>query len=599
MLRDLEGTKQSRQKAFNYWELRADTNSARVLELPVSSELPVDRGWGMEVLDHSPDAIDLTRLNDGAMVLKNHNPNEDIGVIEKAWIKTRKLYVRVKFDTHELAERMFQSVKNGIFRNVSIGYEIQEVSVGSRDGYPVYTAIRWLPLEISFVTVPADPTVGVGRAYNPKSQTTETGEGKMVTVNDVRSIYALADQQKLGHAWANECIEEGLNIQQARSRALEKLQARQSPIAAGIGMNEMLGLTAREKQGYSFCRALLSASDPRNKSPELEISDAIAQRIGKPTQGIYIPLGELPRSRAMSTRATYQAGTPTQGAEAVALDIGSLIEVLREQLVLGDMITYLQGLQGDLDLPKQTGQSTAYWVGESQNITRSESTFGTVSLRPHTVGCLSRYSQRMLLQASFDIEQFVIRDLTRNIAVEIDRAIINGSGAGNQPTGIMQTAGIGSVALGTNGGALTRAATLEMMSQVADSNAPLNECCYLLNSKTLAHGMGINLDAGSGEFLVKPMDGMPGTYAINGMPAKVTNLMPSNLTKGTGTNLSAMIFGRFSDIHLGMWSVLEVLPNPYGDGYASGDVEVRAMQTLDVGITRETSFSLASDIVTV
>jgi hypothetical protein len=114
-----------------FLELNPNITQERTIELSVSSETPYFRWFGYEELDHSPEAVDLSRFNDGANVLFNHNRDDYIGIIQKAWLDGGKLYNRILFDTHELAEKIYQSIKSGIVRNVSIGYEINELNLSS------------------------------------------------------------------------------------------------------------------------------------------------------------------------------------------------------------------------------------------------------------------------------------------------------------------------------------------------------------------------------------------------------------------------------------------------------------------------------------
>ena len=139
--------------------------------LSFSSEEPYQRYWGAEVLDHSEGAVDLTRINEIGCLLFNHNRDAVIGKIAKAWIESGRGMAEVEFDSDEESERIFQKVANGTLKGVSVGYQIEsweEVAQGkqSADGKaigPAAIARKWTPYEISIVSVPADPTVGVGR----------------------------------------------------------------------------------------------------------------------------------------------------------------------------------------------------------------------------------------------------------------------------------------------------------------------------------------------------------------------------------------------------------------------------------------------------
>lgn len=143
----------------------------RVFRISFSSETPVDRFWGKEILDHSPSAVDLTRLNEIGCVLYNHDRDKVIGKVNRAWIEDGRGLAEIEFDTDAESEIIFQKVRSGTLKGVSVGYQIastEEVQPGqtSTDGRftgPCEIARRWWPLEVSIVSVPADETVGVGR----------------------------------------------------------------------------------------------------------------------------------------------------------------------------------------------------------------------------------------------------------------------------------------------------------------------------------------------------------------------------------------------------------------------------------------------------
>lgn len=144
----------------------------RKFTLSFASEEPYERWYGVEILDHSPDAVDLSRLNEIGCLLYNHNRDAVIGRVNRAWLDGGRAYAEVEFDTDEESEVIFQKVKSGTLKGVSVGYCIEDmetVQAGktSTDGRftgPCEVARRWQPYEISIVSVPADSTVGVGRA---------------------------------------------------------------------------------------------------------------------------------------------------------------------------------------------------------------------------------------------------------------------------------------------------------------------------------------------------------------------------------------------------------------------------------------------------
>ena len=162
-------------------------NSIRALEgegnerkfiLSFSSEEPYERLWGTEILDHSEGAVDLTRINEIGCMLYNHNRDKVIGKINKAWIEDNRGMAEVEFDSDEESEIIYQKVSSGTLKGVSVGYQIdswEEVmpnkqSADGRFTGPCDIARKWTPYEISIVSVPADPTVGVGRELEEAEQ---------------------------------------------------------------------------------------------------------------------------------------------------------------------------------------------------------------------------------------------------------------------------------------------------------------------------------------------------------------------------------------------------------------------------------------------
>ena len=253
--------------------LRADNGSLigqdLTLELSVSSEEPYLRFWYYEVLDHSTDAINLSRFNDGANVLYNHKPDDYIAVIEKAWIEDNKLYCKCRFSSNELAAKIVADINAGILRNVSIGYMVDELVLEkkSQTDANTYRATSWTPYEFSIVTIPADATVGVGRSYDespvedlppenpevadlpPKERGLPVIEEKTmdetttieINETDIRqqerdrlsSLYALGEQYKQYDCQGiiEKAINEGLTIEATRSLVLDRVVEKQKPLA--------------------------------------------------------------------------------------------------------------------------------------------------------------------------------------------------------------------------------------------------------------------------------------------------------------------------------------------------------------------------------
>ena len=173
------------------------------------------------------------------------------------------------------------------------------------------------------------------------------------------------------------------------------------------------------------------------------------------------------------------------------------------------------------------------------------------------------------------------------LADAINTAAINGSGSSNQPTGILQTTGIGSVAGGTNGLAPHLDHLLDLKKEVAVDNADVATCGYLTNAKVEA--VFAKLKDSDAAYLLSPYGTELGRTQIAGRRLEISNNVPSNLTKGSGTNLSAIVYGNFADLLIGMFGQLEILVDPYTD-FAKGTVGVRALQSIDIAVLHAESF---------
>ena len=184
--------KQLRRAAL--FERNAVDEEARTVEISFSSEISVERWFGMEILSHDESAVDLSRLNNRAPVLEDHFSRQ-IGVVEKAWIADRKGHASLRFSKNPQGEEVFKDILDGIRSNVSVGYQVKKFEVDEESNPKIYRAVKWMPFEISIVSIPADSDVGVGRslseaeAYEPEIVNTKRGMEE--PSNDAPAIFAV------------------------------------------------------------------------------------------------------------------------------------------------------------------------------------------------------------------------------------------------------------------------------------------------------------------------------------------------------------------------------------------------------------------------
>lgn len=175
-------------------EFRAVEGEDRVVELSFSSEIIVERWWGAEILDHSDGCVDLSRLSEMGCVLFNHKRDIVIAKVEKAWIENNRGKAKIRFDEDEESDKIYQKVKSGTLRGVSTGYIVNnwesvlpgKKSLDGRFKGPCEIAKRWMPYEISIVSVPADASVGVGRSMEPVNGITADYYSRQLQINKAK-----------------------------------------------------------------------------------------------------------------------------------------------------------------------------------------------------------------------------------------------------------------------------------------------------------------------------------------------------------------------------------------------------------------------------
>ena len=585
-LRSMEGRyKRSELTTF-------DEVEERTYEFPFSSEFPVARYFGNEILSHEGESADLSRLNDGAPLLFNHNPERVIGVVERAYIdgNKRRGYARVRFSRNAFAQEILGDVKDGVLRNVSFGYSIDKMEErGSGD----YVATAWSPYEISVVSIPADNTVGIGRSLVPtpdaasaapspdplppmentapdlavvRAEAVEAERTRISSINALCTKHRMAD---LGQ----QLVESGRSIDEARAAVLDKLNVPQETVNMSAAE---IGLSAQESRRFSFLRAINYLANPTDRSAreaaafEIEASDAAAAKLGRQSRGITIPQDVL--------RRDLNVGTASAGGNLVAtdLDAGSFIDLLRNASALDQAgATVLTGLTGNVAIPRQSGAGTAYWVAESGVPTESQQTVDQVSLTPKTVAAFTDYSRRLMLQSSIDVENMIRTDLATVLALKIDLAGLYGTGSNSEPLGLKLTTGVGTENFGLATPTFAEVVALE--SDVATANALAGSPVYLMNAAMRGGLKTKAKDAGSGLFV---MEG----DLVNGYRGVLSNQVASG----------DLWFGNFADLIIGYFSGLDLMVDPYTHS-TSGTVRVVAMQDVDIAVRHPESFTRGND----
>lgn len=589
----------------------------RTVELAFSSEMPVERFFGIEILSHDQGSVVMDRIIDGAPLLNNHNMDEQIGVVETVNIGNDRVgRAVVRFSRSQKAEEIFQDVIDGIRKKVSVGYIVHHM-IEDEEEDDKWIVDRWEPIEISLVSIPADSSVGVGRALEFEYHLTEVdtpeekekeeknmpeGNENKVDVkviadtarkeelNRIREIQSIGD--KHGHRdLANEFIKEGRSLNEFRTAVLEKMGTIKK-----VEEKADLGMGQKEVKEYSIARAIKALVSGRRQDAqyEFEVSEEIAKRTGKDPRGFFVPNDILKRDLTV--------GSPTAGGNLKATNLlaSSFIEVLRNKLVIRGLgAQILEGLVGDVAIPSLTAATAAYWVAENTAPTEGAPTFGQATLKPKTVGAYVDLSRRLIQQSTPAIESIIQNDLAQSLAIAIDAAAVHGRGEAtyNEPLGIVGVSGIGSVVGGTDGAAPTWAHIIDLESKVSAANADIGNLAYLTNAKARGKLKGTYKNATYGEIPIWE-NGQDGNGLVNGYKGVASNIVASNLVKGSsGAVCSAIIFGNWADLILGMWGALDINIDTATHS-TQGAVRVVAFQDVDVAVRHAASFAAMLDVLT-
>lgn len=363
-----------------------------------------------------------------------------------------------------------------------------------------------------------------------------------------------------------------------------------------------IGMERKDLRNWSLVRAIRAMDAARRgerqawKGAELELeaSQAVAQRTGMEPQGFYVPFDVL-ESRDLTK------GTATAGGHTVATDLlaQSFIELLRNRLILNAVgATMLTGLVGDIAIPRQTSGATAYWVGEGSAPTESQQAVDQVTMTPHTAGAFTDYSRKLMKQSSIDVEAFVRNDLAAVLGLAIDYAGLHGDDGSdaNQPDGLAQLSGIGSVVGGDNGAAPTWLNLVALETEVTVDNADVGRLAYLSNAKVRGKLKGTPRTATCGDIMIWETNA--GNTPVNGYPFLVSNQVASDLDKGSASGVcSAIFFGNWADMIIGMWGGLDIMVDPYTHS-TSGTMRVVALQDVDFAFRHAQSFAAMLDALT-
>ena len=397
-------------------------------------------------------------------------------------------------------------------------------------------------------------------------------------VEAVRAMDATADK-----AAYDAAVQKAVDLTTELDSAT-KIEAAQQRLAE----KQFAQLEQDAQRSFSIVKFLREASEGKLTGLEADVAEMGAkeyERLGLTKKGFVLP------SAALRASAGQNYTTNADGGYAKSEMAPRYIDGLKERMAvvkLGAIV--LSDLVGSLPLVG-AGSMTAQWLAEGASASVSKSTFARVTMTPHRNAIIGAFSKDLLRQTSIDVEQIVWNKIQQAHAELLESAAIAGTGSSNQPTGILSTTGIGSVAIGTNGGPITWAKVVELETKVNAANGNRGKLAYLTNAKVIGDLKTIERASNTARFLLEG-------DRLNGYPIEWTNLVPSNLTKGTSTSkCSAMVFGNFEDLYIGHWGGIDVVVDPFTLA-ENGDVRIVLNSWDDCVVAEPKSFSAVVDLTT-
>lgn len=433
-------------------------------------------------------------------------------------------------------------------------------------------------------------------------------EDRADKVSKFEALTIAAEGKELSEAEVAQLVEleNQITALDAEIASLSAIEERKKKIAAekaarAVGAPQDNASEVKELSQYSYAKAFKDVHNKRSgklgsvQGFEKEMHEEAqreADESGIQLQGnICIPskmvkIGGKPHTSAPLT-------VTTEGTDVVQTQYGGLIPFLHpEPLVTRLGITVLSGLKGNVKWPRSTNDLSLGWKTEIDDAGETTPTFDSIDLAPNRLTGYVDVSLQMLVQSPFLMEQFIREKLQYAYAAAIDAAVINGSGTPPEPYGILNTAGVNIVSLGSSGGDITYGALIRMLTAPAADNAREGNSGWVFNTNGMASLALTPYQANGteGNFLLKPETSM-----IWGHRFIVSNQIPSGLSEGGSSNLSAMIFSpRWASAILGTWGGVDILFDPYTQA-GKGTVRFVVNTFADTEIEHPEEFAVIKD----
>jgi HK97 family phage major capsid protein len=587
----------------------------RTIDLSFSSETPVLQStiFGdtfYEILAHDDGAVDLTRANDGASLLYNHDSNQLIGTIVKSYIEDRKGRALVRMSAVGDADNKFKQVLEGILTKTSVGYQrmAMEATGQEIDGIPVYRTTRWIVLECSLVAVPADTSTAIGRNLETNNkqdqEITQTKkvnrkmenetkietsvatpvvdvEGIKRTVIEtesqrVNAIAEYADAFDVSASVTRSFIADRTKTVKDFSEAVKAERAKQPVVKIDAGN---IGMTPKEAQRFSISKALKAHragnwTGAEFEKEAIEASEKKNASIGRAAKfgGFFLP-AEVAAKRT-NTPMT-KAGT---SLVQTTVDGSGIFEYLFEDAGLVNLIGRKpSGLVGDVQYPVQTGAAGVSYIDpETGTVTQADASFGTANIKPKYAMAKVVIPQTLLRQSAIVLDSFLEQHIGLAFNDSIEDKIINGTGLLGTPTGLIPSI---TTSVDSNDTKLAYTDIVKLVTAIKKGHVKNN--IVFVTTPEIEGFLASNPISTTLASTMMLVDGK-----VYGRPLIATTHAPSN----------TIIAGSFDESVLGFWNSVEIKLDEI-TGADSGALTVRGYLAYDFNIGRAAAFAKITDAI--
>jgi len=596
------------------------------IDISFSSEEPYLRSFGWEVLSHDQNDVDLSFLGSGNAPFLSDHVNDDhhfqLGVVESARIEGGKGRACIRFSEDEKKQGVIHDIKELVRPNISVGYRITgKIKDGEKDGVEVYRC-QWMPFEISSVAIPADTTIGVNRSadtINPQPEiqlmTNEMIEPVTAPVTQEPAVVLSAQPLEKRGADPVEvltlCRKYGMGdkvegflrskatLDQVKEAVFAEWEARNAE-TSGLGNGviqpgKSAAVHTRKQEEFSLTKAFRAAAtlDWRDAGLERETcqerahNDINCRGWDKDTVIIDTRAALTPSTNVSAVGNGSQLVGTTYMPER-------LIDALWNKTWLSSVGTdNFMGMVGNASIPVITSNAVSTMVGEVADLPAPQAlATGLKTLSPKEMVSKFAYSRQMLIQGLPNVEAKILEQLYASIGQKLDGLAWANSGVTLSTTGLLNEI-TQIVAMGTNGAAPTLKSFVDLRKALLAQKTLQGALAFVMSGalyETLGYTLKDSANTNSGYILPD------GGNTLKSTPVVWSQNIPSNLTKGTGTNLSAAILGNWNDFIVAQWGTIAV----EFDRISAADnsqIVIRSYSFWDMAIKRLESFAIVKDYI--